>query len=240
MTKIAVFDIDGTLYRWQLFHEVTLKLAERDYYTKAQADGIRDKYFAWQSRELPFHDFEKATVAAFEKALPTIKTKDLEQISAEIIAESGHKIYAYTHNLAKKLKREGYFLLAMSGSMQEIAEPFAKRYGFDDCIGWLYERKNGQYTGVTLRNVVGHKAQLLQEYVSEHDFALAESVGIGDSGGDIDMLEIVTRPIAFNPSEELLDAAKQNGWEIVIERKNIAYSLKEQDGLFVLAQADNA
>ncbi len=237
MKKLAVFDIDGTLYRWQLYYEVVLKLLDRDFFDEKAASTIREQYFAWQSREAAFHEFEKVAINALHESLPRLKSSDLEQIASEVIAESGHKVYSYTRGLATSLKKQGYFLLAISGSMQEIAEPFAKRYGFDECIGWIYEQKDGVYTGATLRKTVGNKAALLREFVSTHGFSLDDSVAIGDSGGDIDMLELAKHPIAFNPSEELLEAAKKNSWTIAVERKNIIYEMSAQDGLYVLEEA---
>ena len=50
------------------------------------------------------------------------------------------------------------------------------------------------------------------------------------------MLEAVKHPIAFNPDQKLYDIAVKQGWQIVIERKNVIYTLeKKQDGLYVLA-----
>lgn len=237
--KIAVFDIDGTLFRWQLYHEVVLKLLEHDFFTEEQAGSIRKTFYSWQSRESAFGEFEKSTIPALEAQLSTLGVETFNDIVNEILLESSHKVYSYTRNLALKLKQDGYFLLAISGSMQEIAEPFATQYGFDDCIGWLYERDNQHFTGKTLRMTVGKKAELLKEYIAEHGFSLKDSIAVGDSAGDIDMLQCVENPIAFNPNETLLEAAKQHGWRIVVERKDIAYTIeKGSDGSLVLAQTD--
>lgn len=239
MKKLAVFDIDGTLYRWQLYYEVVLKLLDRGFFTDEAAENIRAQYFAWQSREASFREFEHVALDAYQTKLSELHTDLLREIADEIIAESGHKVYSYTRHLASTLKEQGYFLLAISGSQQEIAEPFAKRYGFDACIGWIYEQKDGIYTGETSRKTVGNKAALLREFAAAHDLSLEDSVGIGDSGGDVDMLMQTTRSIAFNPAVELLEAAKEQGWEIVVERKNISYQLKRgTDGLYLLAEAN--
>lgn len=49
------------------------------------------------------------------------------------------------------------------------------------------------------------------------------------------MLSIVERPIAFNPDKDLFNAAKHNGWKIVVERKNMIYKLEPNGHTFVLA-----
>ena len=237
--KIAFFDIDGTFYRWQLFHEVMIRLAKRDYFDMQLRRDIIEKYHAWKSRIEPYGHFSTASVRAFRQGIAEVPPRVLEQIAGEILDETGHQIYSYTRDLQQKLKNEGYFTLALSGSMQEIIEPFAAKYGFDDALGEIYARKDGKYTGETSRTVVGRKATIIQEYVHQNGFSLSESYAVGDSGGDIDMLEVVAHPIAFNPNDELLAAARKHNWTIVVERKNIAYTLKAKDGLRLLAQTDS-
>lgn len=239
MSKIAVFDLDGTFFRWQLFYELQLELVDEGFFTPEQSKNIRDSFYNWQSRTGSFRDFEHIAVTAMDERMPLMTVDYLEEAAKRVIARSSHKVYQYTRELAASLKKDDYHLLAISGSQQEIAEPFSKLYGFDECIGCLYERKDGKYTGVILRRPYGQKARILQEYVDAHGLSLENSVGIGDSKGDIDMLELVDRPIAFNPSEELLELALAKGWEVVIERKNIAYHLeKDSHGSVVLAKTD--
>ena len=236
---LAIFDLDGTLFRWQLYYEVVLKLLERDFFSAEQAAEIRRAFHGWQSRTEAFHNFEVIAIDALTAHLPVLRVDEFSQIVGEVLDESSHKVYSYTRELAKKLKRDGYHLLAISGSMQEIAEPFALEYGFDACIGWLYERNGDYFTGNTTRVTVGRKGELIREYAKKHGFSFVRSIAIGDSKGDLEMLELVETPIAFNPNDELLEIAKNHGWRVVIERKNVAYTLeKGNDGSFVLAKTD--
>lgn len=236
---LAVFDIDGTLFRWQLYYAIVLELREDGFFSDEAAQQIDEAFKAWESRDQSFGDFEKIAIDALTDHLPKLRTSDFAAVVEKVMSRSSHKTYAYTRNLAKSLKEQGYFLLAVSGSQQEIAEPFVKKYGFDDCIGWLYEQKDGYFTGNILRNTVHDKAALIKDYIAEHDMSLKGSLAIGDSKGDIAMLRVVDHPIAFNPSEELLDEALEHGWKIVVERKNIAYSLtRSADGNTVLETTD--
>lgn len=238
-TRLAVFDIDGTLFRWQLYYEIVLQLVEQDFFDTEEANKILSSFRAWQSRTGPFNEFETVSIAALDAALPRLHSDQFEAVVASVLATSSHKVYSYTRALATQLKQDGYRLLAISGSMQEIAEPFSKIYGFDDCIGWLYERKNGMFTGISSRRTVGKKHLYIQQYIQEHKLSLEGSVMVGDSAGDITMLELADRPIAFNPNEQLLEIALERDWEIVIERKNIAYSLERgENGHVLLAKTD--
>ncbi len=48
------------------------------------------------------------------------------------------------------------------------------------------------------------------------------------------MLKMVGRPIAFNPQASFAKYAKGKGWEIVVERKDAIFTLKD----FTVASGD--
>ena len=239
--RIAFFDLDGTLFRWQLFHELVFELKNSGLFDNETANALDEALIKWQGKESDWATYENLLMEGLKKHIPGMSVEVFEAAARLVVDRSGHKIYNYTRRLADSLKAEGYFLLAVTGSYQEIAEPFALRYGFDDCIGALLARENGTFTtGHSSRIVYGQKAERIQEFMEKGDFTLDGSVAIGDSGGDLGMLELAERPIAFNPSEDLLEVALKNGWEIVIERKSIAYQLqKDSDGHVVLAKTDH-
>ena len=239
MKKIAVFDIDGTLFRWQLYHELVFELKALGRFTKQESEALDVALISWQAKHISWRDYEHLVIHTIDKHLTTIKPSELEQAAQSVVERSGHKIYSYTAKLLKRLQDEGYYTLALSSSQREIAAQFAAKYDFSDCIGQTYERTGDTYTGAKQVIVHGRKDVLINEYLSKHtDLTLEDSIAVGDSGGDISMLELVTHPIAFNPSEELLESALENSWKIVIERKNIAYTLEAQDGHVVLAKTD--
>lgn len=239
MKPLAIFDLDGTLFRWQLYHELVFALKERGFFTDSVADQLESSLIDWQAKRSSWHDYEMAVVRALEPELARLDTKLFDEAVGSVIKSRGHKIYSYTKRLLDSCRRDGYFTLAISGSQQEVAEAFASQYGFDDCIGALYERSEKGFTGKVARRVPGRKHEIIHEYLkARSDLSLEGSLAIGDSDGDITMLEMVEQPIAFNPSRELLDIALDRGWQIVLERKNIAYTLKDNNGNTVLAKTD--
>lgn len=237
--KFAAFDIDGTLFRWQLFHEFVFALKDAGQFDQKTTDLIDERFLAWTSRKISFGEYESAVVHALQSCIPHMSLATMEEASSKVIKASGHKVYKFTRDYIQKLKEEGYFLLAVTGSHQEIAQPFAEQYGFDDCIGVLFERDGDAFTGNFERYVYGRKAELITEYIAQNNLTLEGSVAVGDTEGDISMLGLVEQPIAFNPSHGLLAIAMQNSWKVVVERKNVAYELqKGNDGAYLLAQAD--
>lgn len=239
MRQIAVFDIDGTLFRWQLYHELVFELKELGHFSENEALGLDTALTSWQARRISWRDYESKVIRAIEDNIANITPETLESAARAVVERSGHKIYNYTAKLLRQLQSEGYYTIAISASQQEIAEQFAQRYDFDDCIAAVWERHNGSYTGQKSRDIFGRKNEIIRDYAQEHpDLTLDGLVAIGDSDGDVSLLQMAARPIAFNPSEELLDTAMTNGWSVVIERKNIAYSLEPHDGSYVLEATD--
>ena len=98
---------------------------------------------------------------------------------------------------------------------------------FNRAYGWVLETDaQGRYTGkMKYTYSISDKKFLVKHAVEKYDLTLKDSIGVGDSESDISMLDLVDRPIAFNPSSGLYKVAKQKGWEIVVERKDVIYRI---------------
>ncbi|MNT42094.1 hypothetical protein D3C72_1784940 [compost metagenome] len=141
-----------------------------------------------------------------------------------MLDKKAENVYVYTRDLIKQLKADNYFIIAISGSQQELVEPFAQRYGFDAWIGQQWERGDEFFTGNVVKTHTGTD-RIIQRLIDEHNLTLEGSYAVGDSNGDSGMLSIVDNPIAFNPTYELLEKALENNWKVVIERKNTSYEI---------------
>jgi len=231
----AVFDIDGTIIRWQMFHAVIDKLAKQGTISPKTYQKIQEARRQWRVRthEESFMEYELTLVGYFKDTLKGLSVAAHNQAAQEVFEEYKDQVYRYTRGLIKELKAKGYVLLAISGSPAEAVTPFAKYYGFDDFVASQYGNNGIVYTGEVV-SPVGKKDQALKQLIQKHGLEVQGSIGVGDSEGDIAMLELVAHPIAFNPSKKLLAHTKQKGWKLVIERKNVVYELSNQDGVYVL------
>ncbi len=236
MKKFAVFDIDGTLIRWQLYHAIVNRLAKKDLLKPGANEQLQSALMRWKNRESEeaFHDYEGVLVKIYEASLAYIQSAKFDEVIDEIATQYKKQTYLYTRNLAKQLKDQGYFLIALSGSHEEIVEHIAKTYGFDTSVGTRYERDEQGFTGKKYIASL-HKQTELERLIKLHDLSLKDSYAIGDSKSDAVMLEMVENPIAFNPNQELFAIAQQHGWKIIIERKNVIYQLEKQGEHYILA-----
>lgn len=234
--KFAVFDIDGTLYRWQLYHELVQELAFAGVFASQAFHEINNRWNKWRGGEISFDEYEQYVVKIMVKNLPLIPINTFEAACDKVVEQSQHKTHHFPRQLLKDLKNQGYTIIAITGSQQELIERFGKHYGFDIVVGAIYERENGRFTGKIIRPTIGRKPEILRQIVAENNLGWVKSLAIGDSDGDASLLELVEQPIAFNPSAGLFERAKSEGWPVVIERKNIAYKLEKQSNAFVLAE----
>jgi HAD superfamily hydrolase (TIGR01490 family) len=239
----AVFDIDGTVIRWQLYHAVVGQLARDGHIPAEAAEQIRQARTTWKNRDdsESFKAYESVLVSAYFDVLTGMLCEDHAAAIEHVFETYKNQVYTYTRDMIRQLKTDGYCLLAISGSQQEIVDKMAAHYGFDAAVGAHFEQKNGVFTGENTTTVHG-KGTVLQRLVEEQGLDYTGSIGIGDSESDISMLRLVEQPIAFNPSRGLFQEASQAGWKVVIERKNMVYELAKPkagtDGPYLLEKTN--
>jgi HAD superfamily hydrolase (TIGR01490 family) len=227
MRKVAVFDIDGTIFRSSLLIELVDLLIAEKIFPRTAAHVYRKAKVDWLDRRGDYEAYIMAVVRAFTMHVRGIRSEAVLDVSRRVIDTHKHRTYRFTRELARELKRKNYFLLAISNSPKDILDLFCREYGFDKVYGRMYELdKRGRFTGKVLnKSLVEDKANLLLRAVAKESLTFAGSVGVGDTEADIPVLKKVERAICFNPNKKLYQAAQRNGWEIVVERKDMIYKL---------------
>lgn len=233
----AVFDIDGTLIRWQLYHAISDATVKLGYVAPYTYQTVKDARMDWKRRtgSGSFKSYEKQLIETYEQVLKELTMEQFMKAADVVFDEYKDQVYTYTRDLIIELKKKNYLLFAISGSQVEIVEKIAHYWGFDDWVGTIYGYKNGLFSGT---KTVGSadKSKALEKLIKKHKATSDGSVAVGDSASDIPMLKKVERPIVFNPDSELFELAKQKGWRLVIERKNMVYELEKRDGKYELVK----
>jgi len=227
MKKIAIFDIDGTIFRSSLLIEIVEALISDGVFPKNTSKSYAKSYQYWMDRKGSYEDYIFAVVKAFQKNIKGVDQRQFKKVAREMISLHKNKVYRYTRELTRDLKKKNYYLLAISHSPKELVDAFCKNWGFDKVYGRIYEvDKKGKFTGKTLyADLINDKAKVLERAVAGIGASLKGSVGVGDSEGDISMLSAVQNPICFNPNAKLYAHAKKMKWKVVVERKDVIYNL---------------
>lgn len=227
MKKVAIFDVDGTIFRSSLTIELVEALIGRNVFPADAWKRYDKEQQLWLDRRGSYDAYVEAVVAAFKEHLKGVSYADFASIAEEVIAQRKHRVYRYTRDLVQELKRKGYYLLAISHSPKTIVEEFCRELGFDKTYGIVYEiGPTDRFTGAVLdEHLILNKGVILRRAVEKEGLSLAHSYGVGDSETDISMLELVVHPIAFNPNSTLYRYAKRMNWPVVVERKDVIYKL---------------
>jgi HAD superfamily hydrolase (TIGR01490 family) len=224
---LAVFDVDGTLFRRGLLPALTRRLVEEGVFSERVREELSEDYYAWVERRGSYDTYDRLVMELFLRELEGISVAELQRCAIAEVEAHGRRLHMYTRDVALRLKQAGYQLIAISGSPQEILDLFLKPLGFDRAWGTvLAQDARGRYTGEVLQNPFGNKRRVMEEFLESVEVGLEDSVGMGDTLSDVGFLEMVRTPIAFNPNRGLFEVARQRGWPIVVERKDVIYNLQ--------------
>ncbi len=224
--RLAVFDIDGTIFRKNLAFELIDELAWMKIFDKSVRNELVKLYTNWLDHKGVYDDYRKALVSLYSKNIIGCRREDILEASRIVVPFYKDRTYVFTFNLIKKLREENYAIVAISGSPSEIVEEYNKYLKFDAVFGSVYELDaNGIYTGKAVFEPTKDKGQAVRQYLAENNLSLAGSYGVGDTESDAAFLKMVENPIAFNPNDNLKKIAEQEDWRIVVEKKDVVYGI---------------
>ena len=225
--KIAVFDIDGTIFRKNLHFELINELAWLKIFPAEVRNTLTEVYTNWLEHEGTYEDYRKALVGLYSDHIRGCSYEDVIRATKIVIPFHAKRTYIYAESLIKKLRAEGYHLIAVSGSPSEVVEEYNSHYlKFDHAFGSVYTLdKEGRYTGEAEFEPSKNKGQIVEQYMYEHKLTFEGSYGVGDTESDISFLKLVEHPIAFNPNQNLKAVAEKERWKIVVEKKDVVYEI---------------
>ena len=223
--KVAVFDIDGTIFRSSLLIKLVEELVRRGDFPESARTLYKGYEEAWIERQGSYEDYIMKVVESFTSHMKGLPYTALHEAAKTVNAKDKNIRYLYTSKLIRDLKKQGYFLLAVSQSPWAVLHDFCAMLGFDKVYGRFYELDSEErFTGnVVSEELISDKSAIVRRAAEKHGLTLEGSYAVGDTEGDIPMLSIVENPICFNPNAKLAKVARKNGWTIVIERKDVLY-----------------
>jgi HAD superfamily hydrolase (TIGR01490 family) len=227
-TKVAFFDIDGTVFRSSLLIELVEAMVSEGVFPPEARDEYHAAYTAWRNRQGSYEAYIGAVIATYLLHIKGVHYGVLADIGKRVVAIQGKRVYRYTRDLIIELKKDDYLIVAISQSPKTVLDAFCHGYGFDKVYGRIYEiGPQDLFTGtVEEESLIQNKANIVRRVLERNpSLTLTGSVAVGDTEGDIPLLEMVERPICFNPNQLLFTNAKRMGWEVVVERKDVIYKL---------------
>lgn len=225
--KVAIFDVDGTIFRSSLLIQVVEELIRSKVFPEGAQALYEKERLLWLDREGDYGAYVDAMVRAFRKHMKGVHYKNLVDAADAVVESQWKRTYRYTRDILKELKAKDYYLLAVSHSPKTILDKFCPRLGFDKAYGMVYEiGPQDLFTGTVLdEHIIMNKANIVKRAVEKEGLTLAHSIGVGDTESDIPFLEMVAKPICFNPNQKLYKHAQRMKWKVVVERKDVVYEI---------------
>lgn len=228
MQPVAFFDIDGTVFRSSLLIELVEQLITEGVFPLVARERYIDEYMSWKDREGKYEEYINAVIATFVEYIKGVHYGDFADIGRQVVAVQSKRVYRYTRSLINELKSDGYYLVAISQSPKTILDDFCEQYGFDKVYGRVYEiGPQDRFTGaITDEHLIQNKSNIVKRVFDRNPHLTTDgSVAVGDTDGDIPLLESVERPICFNPNKMLYTHARRMSWPVIVERKDMIYEL---------------
>lgn len=212
---LTLFDLDNTLidgdsdFEWGQFL-ITKKLVDEQEY------AVANKYF--------YEEYQKGTLNIIEYS--AFSFKPLSVHSMEELAEL-HKefmqdviipiIKPKAKALVDKHLQVGDTVMIITATNSFITRPIANFFNIEHLIAVEPKIVNGRYTTEVkgTPSFQDGKVIRLNSWLKTNNKTLQGSVFYSDSHNDLSLLEVVDKPIAVDPVDELQQIALKRDWKII-------------------------
>jgi HAD superfamily hydrolase (TIGR01490 family) len=217
--RLALFDLDHTLlpldsdYQWAVFMAKSGRAGDPAEALRRNEE-LMDRYNAGELTAEQAAEFMLGLLAAHpphllaawhEEFMQTVIRPAMTQRAVELVQ----------HHLAA-----GDLCAVVTATNSFVTAPIARAFGIPTLIATDPEYVAGRYTGKILGTPsfkqgkvvrVDHWLAGQRQRLKDFD----ESYFYSDSINDLPLLEVVTHPVATNPSESLLAVAQQRNWPVL-------------------------
>lgn len=214
--RIAVLDMDGTLFRGTLAAHMAEALTAIPGGAGVAAQEAVRAIGHYQAGQITHDELSHLFYDAYARAVRGLPSKQLRQIAAAVWRHNRSRLFPHASSLALLIRNRGLMSCLISGSPDEVITLAAQELQFDRWWGLTIAARGGTSTGQVLRAPArrGGKSAVLAEFSARMDVDWAGSFAIGDSSADIEILDVVGVPVAFEPDPQLRREAERRGWTI--------------------------
>ncbi len=217
---LALFDLDHTLlpmdsdYQWVNFLSDSGKIFENPEQVKHQNEQIMEYY---NQGKLTIEESSKFMLGFLAKYTPYDLAKWHEEFMRKIIRPA---ITKEAINLVRTHLESGGLCAIVTSTNSFVTAPIARAFGIQTLIATVPEFLFGRYTG-KIHGVPSFKqGKVIRvskwlKNIGKNLEDFSKSFFYTDSMNDISLLEIVSNPIATNPSSNLRELALNKGWDIL-------------------------
>jgi HAD superfamily hydrolase (TIGR01490 family) len=219
MTRLALFDLDGTLIPGDSDHAfgefmVQLGWVDADAHRRAN-----DAFYAqYQAGTLDIDAYIAFTTGAW-RTRPLAEQADASQRFIAEVMQS--QLLPPAFDLLRQHQQAGDLVAIVTATNEFITRPIADAFGVPHLLAVRLQRDTqGRATGRIdgVPSFREGKIARVHQWLAELGHKLSDfdaSIFYSDSTNDLPLLELVSDPVATNPSPALEAIAQQRGWRIL-------------------------
>lgn len=219
MTRLALFDLDGTLLPHDSDHafgEFLIRLG--------LADGVEhrrrnDEFFRhYVEGTLDIGAYVEFCTSPW-RGLPAAQLAELQRRFIDEVIEP--ELHPAALSLVRRHQEAGDRVAIVTATNDFVTRPVADLFGVPTLIATELGRAADGRPDGTIRGVPSFrdgKITRVRQWLAEEGATLEgfeESWFYSDSTNDLPLLEVVSHPVATNPGPGLRAIARQRGWPIV-------------------------
>lgn len=219
--KLAIFDFNGTLFPketipflikcWKKFGYSKFNL----YKLYLRLAPLIMKYRYPFLTSMSIEEMKVEFMYRFVKIFKGLSEEEIEEYFAKVEKEASQYYNKSVLNHLKKCHKQGFEIVLLSGTFQELLNNVGNRLGAGCIIGStiLKDRKNNLDKFSVLSGSLKLKA--VKNHYDTKDVDWEKSYAFADSIDDLTLLQAVGKPVAVEPDEYLFEVAKSESWKII-------------------------
>jgi HAD superfamily hydrolase (TIGR01490 family) len=218
-TRLALFDLDGTLIEKDSDHAFGEYLVARGWADATAFRAANDRFYRqYLAGALDIGAYIDFATAPWRERDPAEQREVLDGFMREVM---GPVLREPARALLRRHLEGGDRVAIVTATNEFITRPIADAFGVATLIATQLERDaagrvTGRIDGVPAFR--DGKVQRVQQWLATLGTTLADcraSVFYSDSTNDLALLEAVSEPVATNPSPALEAIARERGWRIL-------------------------
>ncbi|MCJ7804810.1 HAD-IB family phosphatase [Patescibacteria group bacterium] len=231
--RLAILDIDGTLFDGNLGIEFVKSLIQKGIFNNEIGNEIFNWYGKYKSGKIEKSVAVDKIYKLYARGLKGKERDKVEELALETWHSLISRLYDFVPELIEFLKKDGFLILLISGSPLEMVSKLSKNLDVDKkyVISGGLEIENGVYTGKIISYLGGaeQKVRAVKDWIKNKKFSIdwSSSMAIGNNERDVGIMNIVGISIAFEANDTLQREAKNNGW-ILVSRDTLIDTIKEK------------
>ena len=223
MQRLAIFDVDGTLYEGTLWRSIVRFHRDRGTRRPFLWGFFATHLPLWILARLKLVDEGWFRARWMEDLAGIFRGMERDELGELIEALlDGHVVSRLRREVVGRLeahRRAGELVILLSGAFQPIVERLGDRLGVEHVIGTQLQFSDGACTGRIVRpfcegrEKVRRLRTLLSQIQASAD--MPQSYAYADSPFDLPVLELVGNPVIVGSDPRMLAVAHDRSWPVV-------------------------